>query len=130
MKQYSLDRFVVAQSSETDGYSAALKQVQLGRKTGHWIWYIFPQLKGLGKSETSEFFGIDGMKEAKAYLDHSILGHRLIEISKALLALDTRNGFEIFYRDAKKVKSCMELFSSIDQSEEQFFARILAEFSF
>lgn len=130
MKQYSLDRFVVAQSSETDGYSAALKQVQLGRKTGHWIWYIFPQLKGLGKSETSEFFGIDGMKEAKAYLDHSILGHRLIEISKALLALDTRNGFEIFYRDAKKVKSCMELFSSIDQSEEQFFARILTEFSF
>lgn len=130
MKQYSLDRFVVAQSSETDGYSAALKQVQLGRKTGHWIWYIFPQLKGLGKSETSEFFGIDGMKEAKAYLDHSILGHRLIEISKALLALDTRNGFEIFYTDAKKVKSCMELFSSIDQSKEQFFARILTEFSF
>ena len=130
MKQYSLDRFIVAQSSENEGYNAALKQVQLSRKTGHWIWYIFPQLKGLGKSEASEFFGIDGTKEAKAYLDHSILGNRLIEISQALLALDTRNGFEIFHRDAKKVKSCMELFSSIDQSEEQFFARILNEFSF
>ncbi len=130
MTDYDLHRFIKAQDSATDGYANAIEEVKSGRKKGHWIWYVFPQQKGLGSSSTSEFYGLAGIEEATEYLNDEVLGKRLIEISKTLLQLESRNAFEIFYKDAKKVRSCMELFASIDKSIEQPFKRILAEFTF
>ena len=130
MTDYDLHRFIKAQDSTTDGYAAALEEVKSGRKKSHWIWYVFPQPKGLGSSSTSEFYGLAGLEEATEYLNDEVLGKRLIEISKTLLQLESRNAFEIFYKDAKKVRSCMELFASIDKSVEQPFKQILNEFTF
>lgn len=91
MKEYNLTRFLSAQEATVDGYSQALAEIRSGRKVHHWIWYIFPQLHGLGKSSNSVFYGIRGPGEAKAYLLHPVLKSRLLEISKALLELETND---------------------------------------
>ena len=80
-----LDRFLKAQERD---YETAFSEIKSGRKRSHWIWYIFPQVKGLGFSAISEEYGIDGIKEAKEYMAHPILSKRLIEISNALLNLE------------------------------------------
>jgi uncharacterized protein (DUF1810 family) len=77
----SLDRFLKAQEED---YETALSEIRSGHKRSHWIWYIFPQLKGLGFSSTSEYYGINGLSEAKSYMENEILRARLIEISEAL----------------------------------------------
>ena len=102
-----LQRFLDAQSR---AYELALQEIKDGQKRSHWVWYIFPQLKGLGSSPTSEFYGISGLEEARAYYDHPVLGKRLIEITEALLGHNDKSAREILYRDAKKVRSCMTLF--------------------
>ena len=112
----NLERFVVAQEGgsrwETSSYEEALKEVQNGRKISHWIWYIFPQMKGLGISEISNYYGIVDREEAKAYIEHPVLGPRLIEITQAYL--DTgKEAYQVFGNDAIKVRSCMLLFASI-----------------
>ena len=108
---YDLNRFIEAQNAEYNGYEAALNEIKRGRKQGHWILYVFPLLKELGRSYNAKYYGIDGMGEAKAYLAEPILRQRLIEITKALLALDKVNPTVILgLIDAKKVKSCMSLF--------------------
>ena len=115
---YDIERFLKAQEHD---YNVALSEIKNGRKESHWIWYIFPQLKGLGYSENAEYYGIDGIPEAKAYLQNDILRERLIEISSALLELPNEDPIEIFgYTDAKKVMSCMTLFSEADPFEEVF----------
>ena len=78
----SLDRFLEAQE---DMYATALQEIKNGEKESHWMWYIFPQLRGLGRSEMSYIYGINGIEEAKVYLEHPVLSARLIEISEALL---------------------------------------------
>ena len=83
---YDLSRFLKAQESD---YETALAEIRSGRKRSHWIWYIFPQLKGLGFSTLSYHYGIDDIDEAKAYMKDPVLSARLIEISRALLALDS-----------------------------------------
>ena len=108
---YDLERFVEAQELD---YISALNEVKNGEKRGHWIWYIFPQIKGLGHSYNSEFFGISSKEEAKAYLDHPVLGARLREITQALLDCGHPSADDIFgFPDVLKVRSCMTLFDLV-----------------
>lgn len=85
---YELSRFLRAQNYESSGYKDALQEMANGRKRKHWIWYIFPQIKGLGHSDYSEYYGIGSLEEAKAYLKHEVLGERLREITNVLFLLD------------------------------------------
>lgn len=118
---HSLDRFVVAQERM---YEQALAEVRNGKKLTHWIWYIFPQLKGLGKSDNSRYYGIEDAKEAGAYLQHPLLGSRLKEITAALLSLNTTNAKEVFGElDAMKVCSCMTLFREV--AEDDLFEKVI-----
>jgi len=113
--KYDLDRFLGAQELI---YSQALKEIKEGQKRGHWIWFIFPQIKGLGHSYNSEFYGISSKEEAKAYLDHPILGNRLREISQALLECGSRSVEDIFgFPDDLKVRSCMTLFDLVSPND-------------
>ena len=106
---HRIDHFKRAQEHVIE---QAIKEIRSGKKTGHWIWYIFPQMKGLGKSEISQFYGIDGREEAKAYIAHPILRERLVEISEAVLN-NEKSVYEIFGNDAIKVRSCILLFASV-----------------
>ena len=116
-KKKNLLRFIHAQDSGgiydgTGTYAEALQEVKNGHKSGHWIWYVFPQMKGLGKSEISQFYGINGREEAKAYIEHPILRERLVEISEAVLN-NEKSVYDIFGQDAIKVRSCILLFESV-----------------
>ena len=118
MASYSLDRFVKAQNNE---YAAALAEIKSGRKRSHWMWFIFPQYDGLGLSEVSRFYAIKSVDEARAYLDHPILGSRLIEISSALLLIRDKDARNIFGTpDDLKLKSSMTLFASIAEKDSIF----------
>ncbi len=119
-KEINLQRFVNAQ--ETD-YAIALSEVQHGRKRSHWIWYIFPQIQGLGFSSTSKYYAIKDIPEAEAFLQHSMLGSRLIEICHALLRLPGNNANNIFGSpDDVKLKSSMTLFSLLPNANPVFRA--------
>ncbi len=126
VKEYDLERFLTAQLAD---YQDALDEIRSGRKRGHWIWYIFPQQKGLGHSYNSEYYGLDGIGEARAYLAHPVLGARLREISEALLThkdkrdIDTIMGSEI---DALKLQTCMNLFNKV--SPNDVFEKVLDAF--
>lgn len=122
-----IERFVEAQESLYAGYAQALKEIKTGRKVSHWIWYIFPQLRGLGHSRMSHFYGITDKAEAKTYLNHPILGSRLREISEALLSHTDKSAEWILGDiDAQKVKSCMTLFDCI--SPNDIFSDVLDSF--
>ncbi len=113
----NLLRFIHAQDSGgiydgTGTYTEALQEVKNGHKRGHWIWYVFPQMKGLGKSEISQFYGINGREEAKAYIGHPVLRERLVEISEAVLN-NEKSVYDIFGLDAIKVRSSILLFASV-----------------
>lgn len=121
---FCLERFVEAQEGM---YKLALSEIEEGEKIRHWIWYIFPQLSILGKSQFAKFYGISGLDEAKAYLNHPILGERLREITKALLKHKGKDTVEIFGEtDAKKVRSCMTLFSEV--SPNDIFDEVIVAF--
>ena len=108
---FDLDRFVSAQ----DGvYETALAEVRAGRKRTHWMWYVFPQLDGLGFSPTAKRYAIKGVDEARAYLDHAILGPRLLECADAVLRVEGRSATEIFgFPDDLKLRSCATLFATL-----------------
>lgn len=119
-----LDRFIKAQENT---YLVALNEIKNGRKQSHWMWYIFPQIKGLGMSETSRYYGIDGEEEAKAYLDNEILGSRLREITSELLKLNIDNPVDIFGTiDTMKLKSSMTLFDYV--SDDKIFSQVLNKY--
>ena len=121
-----LKRFLWAQKG-TFGYTIALKEIKNGEKESHWIWYIFPQLRGLGFSSFSNYYGLSDLDEAKAYLNHNILGKRLQEISKALLEHQGKSIEEIMSPlDDMKVRSCMTLFDLV--SPNDVFAEVLEAF--
>lgn len=121
---YDLGRFVEAQEMN---YVQALKEMKDGQKRGHWIWYIFPQIKGLGHSYNSEYYGISSKEEAKAYLDHPVLGVRLREITQALLDCNNKSVDDILgFPDVLKVRSCMTLFDLI--SPNDIFNDVLYKF--
>ena len=111
---FDLERFIKAQDTGWATYSEALSEIKEGHKSGHWIWYVFPQIKGLGHSYNSEFYGISSKDEAKAYLEHPELGQRLREITKALLNCNNPSAFNILgFPDVLKVQSCMTLFDLV-----------------
>ena len=120
-----VDRFL---SSNRREYPYALEEIRAGRKRSHWIWYIFPQLKGLGMSPTSQYYGIEDLDEARAFLDHPVLGAHLREISQALMELDTSDPDSVMgYPDNLKLCSCMTLFEAA-APEEKVFGRVLDKF--
>lgn len=115
MDVFNLKRFLKAQACD---YEHALREIKNGHKQSHWVWYIFPQLKGFGRSYNSEFYGINGLEEAKAYYAHPVLGPRLIEITEALLEHKGKSAVDILSPiDARKVKSCMTLFWVVSGNE-------------
>ena len=122
--QQGLERFVEAQKRD---YNIALKEVQNGKKETHWIWYIFPQMLGLGRSCYANLYGIKNKEEAEGYLEHKVLGTRLREVTSALLEHEGKPADDIFgYPDTMKVKSSMTLFDSI--SPDDIFAQVLDKF--
>ena len=124
-QEIDLKRFIDAQEPK---YATALKEIENGKKQSHWMWYIFPQLKHLGRSDTALFYGIENLAEAEAFYKHPVLGSRLMNISKALLALDSDNATQILGSpDDMKLKSCMTLFSSV-QNADPIFEMVLQKF--
>ena len=128
---FYLQRFVNAQDSGlveygTASYETALREIKKGRKTSHWIWYVFPQMKGLGHSQLSQFYGINGREEAYAYMDHPVLSQRLIEATEAVLN-NEKTAYEIFGNDTVKFKSCMRLFASV--SSNPVFKKVIQKYS-
>ena len=122
--EYDLERFVEAQNIV---YDMALQEIKNGQKRGHWIWFVFPQIKGLGHSYNSEFYGISGTKEAKAYLEHPLLGARLREITQAILDCGNPSADDILgFPDVLKVRSCMTLFDMI--SPNDIFKQVLDKY--
>ena len=125
-KEYDLERFLTAQAAD---YADALDDICHGRKRGHWIWYIFPQQKGLGHSYNSEYYGLDGIDEARAYLAHPILGARLREISEALLTHEGKRDIDAIMGssiDVLKLQTCMNLFNRV--SPNDIFEKVLDAF--
>jgi len=113
-----LDRYLEAQKYS---YAQALSEIQRGYKQSHWMWYIFPQIKGLGFSSTSAYYAIQSLDEAKAYLNHPVLKENLLEITNALLQHKEKSASEIFGgTDALKLKSCMTLFHIADPDNPVF----------
>lgn len=123
---FDLNRFIEAQDSPHDGYETALSEMTKGEKRNHWIWWIFPQIAGLGHSGNSRFYAISGKEEAMAYLDHPVLGSRLREITAAVMShADDRIAVELmgWEIDAMKLKSSMTLFDLV--SPNDIFAEVL-----
>ena len=120
-----LDRF---RTSHRDYYDEALREIKNGRKNGHWMWYIFPQLSGLGMSATSLYYGIRGLGEAKEYLADPMLGEHLVEISAALLEIPTDDPRRVFwFPDDLKLCSCMTLFA-VAAPDEPVFRKVIDKF--
>ncbi len=116
--EQTLDRFIEAQHKN---YNDALDEIKNGKKTTHWMWYVFPQLKALGASSTAKFYGIEDEKEAQSFFDHLVLGKRLVDISNELLKLKNNNAHEIFGSpDDLKLKSCMTLFGALKNADPVF----------
>ena len=115
---FDLDRFVKAQDSEMYTYADALNEIKEGHKQGHWIWYVFPQIKGLGHSYKSEFYGIASTEEAKAYMGHPVLSKRLRDITGAFLNCNNPSAFNVLgFPDVLKVQSCMTLFDIVSPND-------------
>ena len=116
--KHDLNRFLTAQERT---YPTALSEIRAGRKRSHWMWFIFPQLKGLGHSSNAVYYGIDDLSEAADYLNHPLLGVRLIEISRALLALSGNNATEVMGSpDDMKLRSSMTLFANVPDADPVF----------
>jgi len=115
---YDLRRFVDAQAHT---YDQALQELRDGAKRTHWMWFVFPQIEGLGRSGMAQRFAISGLQEARAYLSHPVLGRRLVECARALTALDTADPVEVFGPvDAQKLRSSMTLFARAAPDEPVF----------
>ncbi len=122
---HNLSRFVAAQEGD---YERALAEIRAGRKRSHWMWYVFPQLDGLGSSPTARLFAIKSLAEARAYLAHPVLGPRLAECAQAALAVEGLSALEIFGSpDDLKLRSCATLFAAVSPPGS-VFERLLARF--
>ena len=122
---HDLSRFVQAQEGN---YEHALAEIVSGRKRTHWMWYVFPQLDGLAFSSTSKLYSIKSLEEARAYLDHPILGPRLLECAEAVMRVDGRSATEIFGSpDDLKLRSCATLFACV-LPPGSVFDRLLAKY--
>ena len=120
--EFNLERFQRAQAFD---YDTALREIRDGRKESHWMWYVFPQMKGLGHSSMADYYGISGKEEARAYLADPVLGPHLMEISEALMELEDKNAAAIFgFPDVLKLRSSMTLFAAVSE-ENSVFQRVL-----
>lgn len=120
-----LDRFLEAQRGD---YAAALAEVRRGRKTSHWMWYIFPQIAGLGQSSTARYYSIRDLEEAREYYAHPVLGQRLREITSVLLALRGSDPVAVFGGiDSMKLKSSMTLFAAA-APDDPLFRQVLDKY--
>ena len=120
----NVSRFIEAQENT---YSDALSEIKNGRKRTHWMWFIFPQIKGLGNTQMSVKYSINDINEAIFYINHPILGNRLKEITGELLKIKDKSALDIFGSpDDKKLKSCMTLFSIV--SQDSIFLQVLSQF--
>ena len=121
----NLERFINAQENS---YQIALKEIQNGEKRSHWMWFIFPQIDGLGLSSISKEYSIKNQQEAQNYLNHNILGKRLIEITSTLMKIEQKSARSIFgYPDDLKLKSSMTLFKIIS-SNNDIFSDVLVKY--
>lgn len=124
---YDLNRFVAAQDA-AGSYDRALAELRSGRKTGHWMWFVFPQIAGLGHSQTSRRFAICSLPEARAYLAHPVLGPRLTECARIVAGTRGRSAEQIFGGlDAQKLRSSMTLFLRADPGEP-IFGQVLSQY--
>lgn len=124
MKEYNIQRFIKAQESD---YEVALSEIKKGRKRSHWIWYVFPQFRVFAHSHIAEYYGIEDVGEAEAYLQHPILGRRIRDISEALLSHKGKDIKDIFGElDAGKVRSCMTMFDYLLPND--VFGKVLDAF--
>lgn len=122
---FDLARFTTAQEAV---YDRALAEIRSGDKRSHWMWFIFPQIDGLGFSSTAKHYAIKSPEEARRYLDHPVLGPRLLECAEAVLAVEGRSASEIFGSpDDLKLKSCMTLFESVAR-QDSVFSRVLDKY--
>lgn len=129
-KERNLLRFIHAQDfggiyDNMETYQTALEEIKRGCKKTHWMWYVFPQMKGLGKSEVSKFYGIDGREEAYEYISNPILRERLIEATEAVLN-NKHTVYEIFGNDNIKFRACMLLFASV--SDILLFKQVISKY--
>ena len=122
---FDLQRFVEAQDRVLP---AVMRELGQGRKQSHWMWFVFPQLRALGRSPTALHYGITSLDEARAYMAHAMLGPRLVDCAKAVLAVQGRTAHEIFGSpDDLKLRSCMTLFAAA-APEEAAFAEVLRRY--
>ena len=120
----SVERFIDAQKED---YDMAFREISNGKKRNHYMWYIFPQVKGLGRSSTAKYYGIKGLDEAREYMENEYLGNNLIAISNELLKLETNDPVEIFgHTDSKKLRSSMTLFELV--SDNDVFPLVLEKY--
>ena len=122
--RHDLNRFLEAQDG--GAYETALGEIVQGRKRSHWMWFVFPQLRGLGSSPRADFYGIGGLEEAIAYLNHPVLGQRLEEITGAMLALDGKAESILGWPGCLKFRSCMTLFKLV--RPDDIFRKALEKF--
>jgi uncharacterized protein (DUF1810 family) len=124
---YDLERFVEAQDAGGT-YAAAVAELRRGHKTSHWMWFVFPQIAGLGFSATSRRYALPGLDAAAAYLNHPVLGPRLLECTTVVAATTGRSAEQIFGSiDAQKLQSCMTLFARA-ASDQQVFTQVLGTY--
>jgi uncharacterized protein (DUF1810 family) len=122
---FDLQRFVAAQD-RSGVYAQALRELRAGRKQSHWMWFVFPQVAGLGHSSMARIYALSGLDEARAYLAHPVLGPRLVECSTALLDLGGRDPVTVFGGiDAQKLRSSMTLFEAAAGDEQPVFGSVL-----
>ena len=122
---HDLERFYKAQEYD---YETALSEIRNGRKESHWRWYIFPQITGLGRSTTAEYYAIKSKEEAKGYIEDPVLGKRLIEISQALFQIESDDAEMVMgWPDNLKLRSCMTLFAEV-APEQPVFRNVLEKF--
>lgn len=125
MNDNILSRFLSAQQNI---YPQVIKELQAGKKTTHWMWFIFPQIEGLGYSSTAKYYSIKDIEEAKEYINHPVLGKRLLECANILLSINNKSAEEIFgYPDYLKLKSCITLFNYV-APEHKVFADVLQKY--
>lgn len=125
MSHFDLERFLSAQAAI---YLGVLAELRSGRKRTHWMWFIFPQIEGLGHSATAMHYAIKSIDEARAYLNHPVLGPRLRECAEAVLAVEGRTASEIFqYPDDLKLRSSMTLFAAVAEPGS-VFVRVLEKY--
>lgn len=123
---FNLFRFVIAQEDVIDEVYAELAA---GEKRGHWMWFVFPQIAGLGFSFMAQRYAIQSLEEAKAYLEHPVLGQRLVQCTQTVLAVEAKTADQIFgWPDVLKFRSCMTLFSAVLESKDNVFQQALEKY--